>query len=356
MERLSSLVGRLPYPSRAVQRTIAIAAIITQGGIGVTGSIVRVTGSGLGCPSWPRCFPGSMFPVEHPEYEMFNQWIEFGNRLLTGIVGVVAALCVLIAWRIHLEHPGRTRLVKLAWTMPGGVIAQAVIGGITVVTGLLWWTVAIHFLVSAVLVWLATQLLYALDEGDETPRPSLPARYRPLVQGLVVALAAVLVAGTTVTGAGPHGGDPDTARFDVPIATLSFIHGGLLVVFLVTLAALGVAAWRHKHETPPSAAFRRRYTVVWIVALAQGALGSVQYELGVPEELVSFHVLGSAAVIVAVSALWCATRDRGPVVSHHRAARGATGTATPANSASGTAASGTAASSASGPASGTGPR
>ncbi|MBB3050749.1 cytochrome c oxidase assembly protein subunit 15 [Prauserella isguenensis] len=319
VERLSSLVGRLPYPSRAVQRTIAIAAIITQGGIGVTGSVVRVTGSGLGCPTWPQCFPGSMFPVEHPEYEMFNQWIEFGNRLLTGIVGVVAALCVLVAWRIKLDHPGRTRLVKLAWTMPGGVVAQAVIGGVTVVTGLLWWTVAIHFLASAVLVWLATQLLYALDEGDDQPRPVLPARHRPLLQALVVALAAVLAAGTTVTGAGPHGGDPDTPRFDVPIETLSFIHGGLLVVFLAILAALGGAVWRRRAETPPSAALRRRYAVVWVVSLAQGVLGSVQYQLGVPEELVSFHVLGSAAVIVAVSALWCATRDRGPAVSHHPA-------------------------------------
>ncbi|WP_253830915.1 COX15/CtaA family protein [Prauserella aidingensis] len=326
VERLSSLVGRLPYPSRAVQRTIAIAAIITQGGIGVTGSVVRVTGSGLGCPTWPQCFPGSMFPVEHPEYEMFNQWIEFGNRLLTGIVGVVAALCVLMAWRIRLAHPGRTRLVKLAWTMPGGVVAQAVIGGITVVTGLLWWTVAIHFLASAVLVWLATQLLHALDEGDEEPRPVLPARHRPLLQALVVALAALLVAGTTVTGAGPHGGDPDTPRFDVPIETLSFIHGGLLVVFLAILAALGVAVWRRRAETPPSTALRRRYAVVWVVSLAQGVLGSVQYQLGVPEELVSFHVLGSAAVIVAVSALWCATRDRGPAVSHHPAADHVAGT------------------------------
>lgn len=319
MERLSSLVGRLPYPSRAVQRTIAIAAIITQGGIGVTGSVVRVTGSGLGCPTWPQCFPGSMVPVEHPEYEMFNQWIEFGNRLLTGIVGVVAALCVLMAWRIALDHPRRSRLLKLAWTMPGGVVAQALIGGITVVTGLLWWTVAIHFLASAVLVWLATQLLYALDEGDDEPRPVLPARHRPLLQGLVVSLAALLAAGTTVTGAGPHGGDPDTPRFDAPIETLSFIHAALLIVFLTILAALGVAVWRRRGQTPPSAALRRRYALVWVVALAQGVLGSVQYQLGVPEELVSFHVLGSAAVIVAVAALWCAARDRGPAVSHRAA-------------------------------------
>jgi len=320
VERLSSLVGRMPYPSRAVQRAVAIAAIVTQGGIGVTGSIVRVTGSGLGCPTWPQCFPGSMFPVEHPEYETFNQWIEFGNRLLTGIVGIVAALCVLIAWRIRIAHPERTRLLALAWTMPGGVVAQAVIGGITVVTGLLWWTVAIHFLASAVLVWLATHLLHAFNEGDDEPRWQLPGHSRVLMRVLVAALAALLVAGTTVTGAGPHGGDPDTPRFDAPIETLSFIHGAMLVVYLAALAAMGAEWWRNRTNSRVTRSLWRRYAAVWVVALAQGALGSVQYALGVPEELVSFHVLGSAAVIVATAALWCGARDRGPVVDRVPAA------------------------------------
>ncbi|MFC4002278.1 heme A synthase [Prauserella oleivorans] len=314
--QLSSLVARLPYPSRTVQRALAIAAIITQGGIGVTGSVVRVTGSGLGCPTWPQCFEGSMFPVEHPEYETLTQWIEFGNRLLTGVVGIVAALCVLAAWRIKIDHPGRARLVKLAWTMPGGVVAQAVIGGMTVLTGLLWWTVAIHFLASTVLVWLATLLLFAFGEGDERPRWRVPEGGRTLLVALVAAMGAVLVAGTTVTGAGPHGGDPDTPRFDAPIETLTLIHGGLLVVYLIVLAMLGLQWMR----TGATARLWRRYAVVWAVALAQGTLGSVQYRLGVPEELVSFHVLGSAAVIVATAALWCAARDRGPVVSEAPAA------------------------------------
>ncbi|PXY19676.1 cytochrome-c oxidase [Prauserella muralis] len=311
MRQLSSLVARLPYPSQTVQRALAVAAIVTQGGIGVTGSVVRVTGSGLGCPTWPQCFEGSMFPVQHPEYHALTQWIEFGNRLLTGVVGIVAALCVLAAWRILLDHPSRTRLVKLAWAMPAGVVAQAVIGGMTVLTGLLWWTVAIHFLASTVLVWLAVLLLHAFGEGDERPRWRLPASGRVLLVALVAALGGVLVAGTTVTGAGPHGGDPDTPRLQAPIETLAFVHGSLLVVYLVVLAMLGMQLLR----TGATPTLWRRYAVTWLVALAQGGLGSLQYALGVPEALVSFHVLGSALVIVATASLWCAARDRGPAVS-----------------------------------------
>ncbi|GAB2770879.1 COX15/CtaA family protein [Amycolatopsis magusensis] len=312
---LKSLVARLPYPSIVVRRVLAIAAVITQGGIGVTGSIVRVTGSGLGCPTWPQCFPGSMFPVEHPELDALTQWIEFGNRLLTGLVIVVAGLCVLAAWRIQIDQPSRRRLVALAWTMPLGVVAQAVVGGMTVLAGLLWWTVAIHFLASTPLVWLAFMLLRAFDEGDERPRWLIQPLGRKLMVALVVLLGAVLVAGTTVTGAGPHGGDPDTPRLDAPIETLAQVHGGLLVAFLVVLAVLGLNFSR----TGVPAATWRRYGVLWVVALAQGGLGSLQYALGIPEALVSFHVLGSALVIVATAALWCATRDRGPVPSRYPA-------------------------------------
>ncbi|WP_020672736.1 COX15/CtaA family protein [Amycolatopsis nigrescens] len=306
--RLNALIARLPYPSRTAQRAVAIAAVIAQGGIGVTGSIVRVTGSGLGCPTWPQCVAGSMFPVSHPEFDALTQWIEFGNRLLTGVVVIVAALCVLAAWRIQLEHPGRKRLVKLAWTMPGGVVAQAVIGGMTVLTHLLWWTVAVHFLVSAVLVWLAVLLLRAFGEGDEPPRWHVPSSGRAILVALTVVLGAVLVAGTTVTGAGPHGGDPDTPRLAVSVDLLAKVHGTLLVCYLVVLAAFGLQLMR---VGGPKKLWRA-YGVTWAIALAQGSIGSLQYALGVPEELVSFHVLGSAVVIVATASLWCTARDRGP--------------------------------------------
>ncbi|SFQ50129.1 cytochrome c oxidase assembly protein subunit 15 [Amycolatopsis arida] len=310
--QISRLIARLPYPSATLQRGAAIAAIIAQGGIGVTGSIVRVTGSGLACPTWPQCFEGSMFPVQHPEYAALNTWIEFGNRMLTGVVVLVAALCVVVAWRVWLDHPERKRLLALAWTMPAGVVAQAVIGGLTVLTGLLWWTVAIHFLASTVLVWLATVLLHAFGEGDTPPRWRVPPVGRGLLVALVVALAGTLVAGTTVTGAGPHGGDSDVPRLQAPIETLVQVHAAMLVTYLVVLAVFGLQLLRVGADRR----LWRRYGVTWAVALAQGGLGSLQHALGVPEELVSLHVLGAMAVIVTTATLWCAARDRGPAVGH----------------------------------------
>jgi cytochrome c oxidase assembly protein subunit 15 len=303
---LNSLVARLPVPSRAVQKTVGIAAVVAQAGIGVTGSVVRVTGSGLGCSTWPQCQPGSMVPVEHAEYRALNQWIEFSNRLLTGVLIAVAVLAVVTAWRVHRRHP-RKRLLALAWTMPGGVVLQAVVGGMTVLAKLEWWTVAIHFLVSTPLIWLAVLLLHAFLEGDERPRWLVPPVARTSLVVLIVAMWAILVAGTTVTGAGPHGGDPNTHRLDAPIETLARIHSGILVCYLIVLAVFGLTLLR----TGAPKRLWRRYGAVWLVAVAQGVLGVVQYALGVPEALVSLHVLGSALVIVATAALWCASRDRG---------------------------------------------
>ncbi|MBB4684573.1 COX15/CtaA family protein [Amycolatopsis jiangsuensis] len=306
-----SLIARLPYPSSAVQRAIGIAAVVTQAGIGVTGSVVRVTGSGLGCPTWPECVQGSLVPVRHPEIAAVNQWIEFSNRLLTGVVIVVAALAVLAAWRILLDHPERKRLVKLAWLMPGGVVLQAVLGGLTVLAKLEWWTVAIHFLASTPLVWLAVLLLKAFREGDEPARPLVPTLGRRTLVLLTVLMWAVLIAGTTVTGAGPHGGDLNTHRLDAPIDQLARVHSGLLIAYLVVLAVFGLTLLR---GGVPKGVWQR-YAWVWAVALAQGVLGTVQYQLGVPEAMVSFHVLGSALVIVVTATLWTGTRDRGPVRS-----------------------------------------
>ncbi|MEU0790788.1 COX15/CtaA family protein [Amycolatopsis sp. NPDC005961] len=305
----TSLVARLPYPSATVQRAVGIAAVLAQALIGVTGSIVRVTGSGLGCPTWPQCVAGSLVPVDHPGIHALNQWIEFGNRMLTGVVIAVAAVAVITAWRVQIDHPSRTRLVKLAWTMPGGVVLQAVVGGMTVLAKLEWWTVAIHFLATTPLVWLAVLLLRAFREGDEPARPLVPGR--SVLVALAVVMWLVLAAGTTVTGAGPHSGDINTHRLAVSVETLAQVHGGLLVLYMLLLAVFGLQLLRA--GAPKS--LWQRYIAVWVVALAQGGLGSLQYALGVPEAMVSFHVLGAMAVIIATATLWTGSRDRGPAVS-----------------------------------------
>ena len=288
----------------ALMRMTAIAAVITQAGIAVTGSVVRVTGSGLGCPTWPQCFPGSLVPQPHPEVAGLHQWIEFGNRLLTGLVGLVGLACLVVALMVW---PRRRRLILLATAMPAGVVVQAVLGGITVLAGLAWWTVAAHFLLSMVLVWLAVLLVAAVTEGDAPPRWYLPGPLRSLLFTSTVVLAALLIAGTLVTSAGPHAGNAATPRLAVSVAALAQLHADLLVGFLGLLTGLGFAL--RAMDLP--AATWRRYVVLILVVLAQGALGAVQYLTGVPEALVSLHVLGATSVVVAMAALWTGCRARG---------------------------------------------
>jgi cytochrome c oxidase assembly protein subunit 15 len=300
---LRARIDRLPVPSRRLQRGVAIAVVATQALIAVTGSIVRVTGSGLGCPTWPECFPGSLVPVQHPELAAVHQWIEYGNRMFTGVVGFVALASFALAW---LARPRRRRYVLLAAAMPVGVAAQAVIGGVTVLMSLKWWTVSVHFLVSTVLVWLAVLLVHAVDEADGPVRPAGP----PGVRGLLLAQSAVLVglltAGTMVTAAGPHAGDAKTPRLDVSVDTLAHVHAAFLFVFVGLLLAVGILL----KVGGSSRSLRVRYAVLVAVTVAQGTLGFVQYWTGVPEVLVSFHVLGAMLVIITTATMWCATGAR----------------------------------------------
>jgi cytochrome c oxidase assembly protein subunit 15 len=187
---LLRVVDMLPNPSPRVQRLIAAAVILTQGGIAVTGAIVRVTASGLGCPTWPQCFPGSFVPVAHAEVPRIHQAVEFGNRMVTFAVVITAALAVLAVTRARR----RREVLIYAWLMPVSTVVQAVIGGITVRTGLLWWTVAIHLLTSMTMVWLSVLLYVKIGEPDDgvvRQRVVGPLRALTALSGLN--LAAVLV-------------------------------------------------------------------------------------------------------------------------------------------------------------------
>jgi len=264
---------------------------------------VRVTGSGLGCPTWPQCSPGSLVPTPHPAVAALHQWVEFGNRLLSVAVVLVTALCFLAA----LGRPRRPRLARLALVQPLGVVVQAVIGGFTVLLGLAWWSVSVHFLVSMVLVWLAVQLVHAVTDGDGPVSPLVPVPIRRLVAFSTGLLALLLTAGTFVTAAGPHSGDAATPRLAAGVPAMAQLHADLLCVYLGVLVGLGFAL--HAVTAPPTLLWRYRLLVVAVVA--QGVLGGVQYALGVPEALVSLHVLGAALVTVAAAALWAATCRRG---------------------------------------------
>lgn len=304
------LVDLLPLPSLRVQRAIAAAVVLTQGGIAVTGAIVRVTASGLGCPTWPQCFPGSFTPIPHPEVAGIHQAVEFGNRMITFLVVLTAALAVLAVTRARR----RREVLIYAWLMPASTVVQAVIGGITVLTGLLWWTVAIHLLASMTMVWVSVLLYVKIGDPDEyttgVVRHRVPKPLRQLTILSAVALAAVLVTGTLVTGAGPHAGDKSITqpvpRLELEIVTLVQLHATLLVAYLSLLVAL-VFGLRAVNAARPVV---RRLAVLLVLVAAQALVGRVQYALDVPAALVALHVAGAAACTAATAALWASMRER----------------------------------------------
>jgi heme a synthase len=301
------LVDLLPMPSLRVQRVVAFLVILTQGGISVTGAIVRVTASGLGCPTWPQCFPGSFTPVPHAEVAVVHQVVEFGNRMITFLVVLTAIAAVLAVTRARR----RREVLIYAWLMPASTVMQAIIGGITVRTGLLWWTVAIHLLASMTMVWLAVLLFVKIGQPDTgTPTAAAPKPLRQLTVLSAVILAAVLLTGTLVTGAGPHAGDKSldrvVPRLQVEITTLVHMHSSLLVAYLSLIIALGFGLAAVRAARP----IMVRLGVLVALVCAQGLIGIVQFYTGVPAVLVAVHVAGAATCTAATAALWASMHER----------------------------------------------
>ncbi|CKZ62505.1 antibiotic ABC transporter [Mycobacterium tuberculosis] len=302
----------MPYdravsPSLRVQRVIAAIVILTQGGIAVTGAIVRVTASGLGCPTWPQCFPGSFTPVVVAEVPRVHQAVEFGNRMVTFAVVIAAALAVLVVTRARR----RTEVLAYAWLMPVSTVVQAMIGGITVRTGLLWWTVAIHLLASMTMVWLAVLLYVKIGQTDDgVVHELVVSPLRALTALSALNLAAVLVTGTLVTAAGPHAGDRSPSRtvprLKVEITTLVHMHSSLLVAYLALLIGLGFGLL----AVGATRAILVRLAVLLALVATQAAVGTTQYFTGVPAALVAIHVAGAAAVTAATAALWASMGER----------------------------------------------
>ncbi|WP_409347597.1 COX15/CtaA family protein [Mycobacterium montefiorense] len=304
---LLRLVDLLPDPSQRVQRIIAATVIGSQGGIAVTGSIVRVTASGLGCPTWPQCFPGSFVPVAVAEVPRVHQAVEFGNRIFSLAVVVTAALAVLAVYRARR----RAEVLTYAWLMPVSTVVQAVIGGITVRTGLLWWTVAIHLLVSMTMVWLSVLLYVKIGEPDDGVVHERVAKPLRLLTALTAMnLAVLLVTGTLVTAAGPHAGDRSPSRtvprLQIEITTLVHIHSSLLVAYLALLVGLGFGLL----AVGATRAIMLRLGVLLALVCTQAAVGTTQYFTGVPAALVAVHVAGAAACTAATAALWASMRER----------------------------------------------
>ncbi|MEY4290528.1 MAG: hypothetical protein RL130_470 [Actinomycetota bacterium] len=260
--------------------------LFLQSALVLTGGAVRLTNSGMGCPTWPECVPGSYLPVEGQEEGALHAWIEFGNRLLTFAL-FFAAVATLIA----VLRSGRRDLRFLAATQILGILAQGVLGGITVLTHLNPLSVASHLLLSIVLIAAATSL-HSRRHQPHVRTSSTQIRISRLsLAHIVVAFIAIAI-GTLVTGSGPHAGDVDAPRLNFDISTITRFHSSsvwtLLIITLIFYRSKDL-----RFET------KRWLNIFLILALAQGALGYIQYWLGVPELLVFFHLLGSVLVWIA---------------------------------------------------------
>lgn len=264
--------------------------LFAQAAIVVTGGAVRLTGSGLGCPTWPECTPGSYTPKPYQVEEQVKVWIEFGNRLLTFVL-VLAAITVLLS----VIAAGRKDLRGLALGQILGILGQGVLGGITVLTGLHPATVGAHFLLSIVLIAGATSL------RAQKSSPSVKIQSEPLVKKIatahIVATFIVLILGTIVTGSGPHAGDATAPRFSFDLRTVAWLHADVVIALLGITFGLFVAQGT-------SSETKKRLKIFLAIALSQGLIGYVQWFTDLPEILVGLHIAGSTLVWIASWRVW----------------------------------------------------
>jgi heme a synthase len=284
--------------ARAV-RTLSPASgflLFAQAAIVVTGGAVRLTGSGLGCPTWPECTPGSYTPKPYQVEEQVKVWIEFGNRLLTFVL-VLAAIIVVLS----VLAAGRKDLRSLALRQVLGIVGQGVLGGVTVLTGLHPATVAAHFLLSIILIAGATSLRAQRFAPFEKEDPA------PLVKKIATAHIAisflVLFLGTLVTGTGPHAGDATSERFPFDLRTMAWLHADVVIALFGTTLALFVVHGVSSHT-------KKRLRIFLVIALGQGLIGYVQWFSDLPELLVGFHLVGSTLVWIASWRVWLSVTKR----------------------------------------------
>ena len=265
--------------------------LVFQTGIVLTGAAVRITGSGLGCPTWPECTYGSYTPVAGQAEGAFHAWIEFGNRLLTFLLLFAAVAVVIYAFR-----KARRDLLWRALLQVLGILGQGVIGGITVLTDLNPLAVASHFILSIFLIAGAVSIVARGRSPLISVRPT-ETKVRVLAQAQVLLTFVVIVIGTLVTGSGPHAGDLDAPRLKLDERAITWLHADAVIALLGVSLALLVLS-----EISPET--KRRVKIFFGLTLLQGLIGYIQYVLGLPELLVIIHVLGSTLVWIASWRIW----------------------------------------------------
>ena len=264
----------------------------------VSGAAVRLSGSGLGCSDWPNCEPGQLIPEAN-----FHAWVEFGNRLITGLVSIAVVLAVLGSAR---RVPNFTRLTKWSWGLVAGVAAQIILGAFTVLSHLSPPIVMSHFLLSMVLVWNSVVLEDIARPDKSNRNDSLIGRgLRYHAQAVGVAAVAVILTGTVVTASGPHGGDENIVRLGFSFPYVAKIHGSAVVLLVLLTLSLVVKA----RELEKSL-FKRRVSIALGITLGQAAIGYTQYFTKLPVLLVGCHIAGATLLWIAIIRLLLASSSR----------------------------------------------
>jgi cytochrome c oxidase assembly protein subunit 15 len=262
--------------------------VFLQMAIVVTGGAVRITGSGLGCPTWPECTPGSYTPVPNQAEGQVHAWIEFGNRLLTFVLLLCALIALVIAFRVSKNSVTKNRVRLLAALQLIGILGQGVLGGITVLTDLHPIPVASHFLLSIFLIAGAISLRYEMVGIVKQKADGIVATLMPVLIWLTL---FVLVAGTIVTGSGPHAGDENAKRFGFSPRVVSWLHADLVIALVVLTLILWLITRVSQNKV-----IHRYLSIFLLISLSQGLIGYVQYFTGLPEILVAAHLLGATLV------------------------------------------------------------
>ena len=275
---------------------IYTALVVLQVGLILTGGAVRLTGSGLGCPTWPQCVGGSIAPVPHQAQGTLHSWIEFGNRLLTVVLIIVIIAAVIGAYRWGKGRGDWKMIRLLAVTQLIGILAQIVLGGITVLTKLNPFSVSAHFLLSIVLVAASLSLrerIFAKARTTVLPTTKLLIR---ILTGLSV---VVITLGTVVTGSGPHAGDLAAKRYHIEPRLISWIHADS-VIALISLT-LGLLLVIKVSESAENRSFIGKKVLLFLfVCLGQGLIGYIQYFTHLPEALVAAHLLGAGVLWLCI--------------------------------------------------------
>lgn len=262
--------------------------VFLQGALIVTGGAVRLTGSGLGCPTWPECTPGSYTPVPNQAEGALHAWIEFGNRLLTFVLLLTALIVVIIVIRTSRDSVIKKRVRILAALQLLGILGQGLLGGITVLTDLHPATVAAHLILSIFLISGAISLRYEMIGFIKQVPSGLIASLAPILIWLTL---SAIVLGTIVTGSGPHAGDEAAQRFGFDPRAVSWLHADLVIALVV----LTTIIWLLIKQTNANL-LKRKIQIFLLLILSQGLVGYVQYATGLPELIVGIHLVGAALV------------------------------------------------------------